>query len=132
MAASEKDKGIAVKLAKKAPVIKEELLRSECFILRAAALYRDDYSGKAPLPGQFARLSSGQLRAARESVNAALRRGAIRLVDAKEELGVIDAALEVLNHVGPGTVPTLIGEEPFRIREPRKKGSKSKRKKRKK
>jgi hypothetical protein len=110
---------------------KEEVSKSECFVLRAAALYRNDYSGKPPKPGQFTRLTVGQLRAARESVNAALRRGAIRLIDAKEELAVLDAALEVLNQVGPGTVPCLIGEEPFRIREPRKKGSTSKRKKKK-
>lgn len=111
---------------------REEVARSECFILRAAALYRNDYTGKPPEPGQFARLTAGQLRSAEEAVRAAQRRGAIKLVDAKEELAVLKAALEVLGQVGPGTVPTIIGDEPFKIREPRKAGSKVKRKNKKK
>lgn len=114
-----------------AEVVQEEVPKSQCFVLRAAGLYRDDYSSAPPKPGQFTRLTAGQLRAAKESVNAGLRRGAIRLADAREELNVLNAALEVLGQVGPGTVPCLIGEEPFKIRETRKAGSKSKRKKRK-
>lgn len=105
---------------------------ADCFELRAAALYRQEYSSKPPEPGTVAWLTAGQLRSARESIHAALRRGAMRLVDAREELAVIKAALELLkgtpNHA---TAPIRIGDEPFRIREPRKRASKSKRKKRK-
>lgn len=97
------------------------------FVLRAAALYRDEYSSRPPKPGQTASLSEGKLRSARESINAALRRGAIRLVDAREELAVIKAALEIAQTTG-AEVPVRISDEPFRIREPRKKKSKSKRK----
>lgn len=122
--------GEKIELSRVPPKRKEAVAKSECFVLRAAALYRNDYTDAPPKPGDFTRLSAGQMRAARESVNAALRRGAIRLVDAREELAVIDAAIKVLGRYGPGTVPVLIGEEPFRIREPRKSGSKSKRKKR--
>ncbi len=122
----------AIRLVRKAPAVTEEVQKSECFVLRAAGLYRNDYDDAPPRPGQYTRLSSGQLRAAKESVRAGLRRGAIRLADAREELAVLEAALEVLGQVGPGTVPCLIGEEPFRIREPRKQGSTSKRKKRRK
>ena len=101
---------------------------SECFILKAAGLYRQQYSSAPPKPGTMANLSAGQLRSARESINAALRRGAIRLVDAREELAVIKAAIEVLGPAGAGTVPVMISMEPFRIREPRKANSKAKRK----
>lgn len=126
------DKAIALRLVKKAPVVKEQIQRSECFVLRAAALYRSNYAGKPPAPGYFARLSAGELRGCREAVHAALRRGAIRLVDAREELAVLQGALEVLGQVGPGTVPTLIGEEPFQIRETRKPNAKRKKKRKKK
>lgn len=105
---------------------------SDCFELKAAALYRQEYSSKPPEPGTMAWLSAGQLRSAREAIHAALRRGAIRLVDAREELAVIKAALELAGGMeGKATVPVRIADEPFRIREPRKRKSKSKRKKRK-
>jgi hypothetical protein len=104
----------------------------QCFVLKAAALYRQEYSSKPPEPGTMAWLTAGQLRSARESIHAALRRGAIRLVDAREELGVLQAALELLKGAPTyATAPVRIADEPFRIREPRKSGSKSKRKRKK-
>jgi hypothetical protein len=110
----------------------DRLRPSECFELRAAGLYRQEYDSKPPEPGTVGWLTAGQLRSARESIHAALRRGAIRLADAREELAVIKAALELLkgnpNHA---TAPIRIGDEPFRIREKKKPGSKSKRKRRK-
>jgi hypothetical protein len=114
-----------VELTKNKPPEGRTVNPSECFELRAAALYRDQYTSAVPKEGQAALLTAGQLRAAAESVHAALRRGAIRLVDARAELAVLKAALEV-SVIGP--VPVKIGE-PYKIREPRKPGSTSKRKK---
>lgn len=105
---------------------------SSCFVLKAAALYRQEYSSKPPEGGTRAWLSHGQLRSAEEAVRAALRRGAIRLVDAREELAVLRAAREVLGPAGAGSVPVMIADESFRIREPRKPDSKSKRKRKRK
>jgi hypothetical protein len=116
--------GVKAKRPKEAP------RPSDCFELKAAALYRQEYSSKPPAPGTMAWLTEGQLRSANEAINAALRRGAIRLVDAREEQAVIKAALQIANGTA-SVVPVRISDEPFRIREPRKATSKSKRKKRK-
>lgn len=103
---------------------------SQCFELKAAGLYRQEYNSKPPEPGTMAWLTEGQLRSAEEAVRAAQRRGAIRLVDAREELATIKAALELAHGAASAVVPVRISDEPFRIREPRKPGSKVKRKKR--
>src|SRR3954470_12424503 len=100
---------------------------SDCFELKAAALYRQQYNSKPPEPGTMAWLTEGQPRSANEAIHAALRRGAIRLVDAREEQAVIKAALQIANGTA-SVVPVRISDEPFRIREPRKANSKVKRK----
>lgn len=112
--------------------VKGRVPRSECFELRAAALYRAEYSSKPPQPGDQSLLNMGQVADFRAAVQKAIQRGAIALADARAELAVLDACREVLKLSPQSTVPVVIGDEPYRIREPRKPNSKVKRKKKRK
>lgn len=98
------------------------------FTLHAAALYRAEYSSKPPQPGDQSMMNLGQVADFRAAVQAALKRGAISFADARSEFAVLDAAREFLRSQPGAAVPVVIGDEPFRIREPRKSSSKVKRK----
>lgn len=110
------------------PRVKGKVDPSECFVLRAAGLYRAAYSSKAPEPGWQSLMNRGQIADFRAAVQAALQRGAISFADARAEFAVLDAARDVLKMAPGGTVPCVIGDEPFKIREPRKANSKVRRK----
>jgi hypothetical protein len=115
--------------ARRKPRVKGKVPAAECFELRAAALYRAEYHAKPPQPGDQTLMNAGQIADFRAAVQKAMQRGAIALVDARAELAVLKAMAEVLKLNPRGAVPARIGDEPFKIREPRKSGSKSKRKK---
>ncbi|MGH2937378.1 MAG: hypothetical protein ACRDPE_04570 [Solirubrobacterales bacterium] len=121
--------GKAPELVRRAPKVKGKVAPAECFELRAAALYRAEYHAKPPQPGDQTLMNMGQIADFRAAVQKAMQRGAIALVDARAELAVLAAMSEVLKLNPRGVVPARIGDEPFKIREPRKSGSKSKRKK---